>query len=216
MTVRAVSPLRLEVSNPSTGSATVSGRTSRMSTGSVDLTLERTSETEATLKGQFGTFDNGRCDLKMVREGDKVTITGRVGFGQWSPVKLVFTKSEVTGNLAGELGSVRLAVSRVANATSYVGKVGAYEQTHTGSVSLNVINGEVRQYVGSTSRKTEGEVKLHEKLEGDRVLSNGYISRSFDGQTELSRPAAMRRLELVDTTLLLILVQAMRRQLASI
>lgn len=222
MEVSRVSPLRLVASNASTGSARMSGHTSGYSTGSVDLTVERTSENEATLKGSVGAFDSGKCDLRMVRSGKELTIAGRVGFGQWSPVNLTVRQVAdkrfvVSGNLAGSLGSVDLVIDRVGNATAVTGMIGAYQQSNTGSVDLRVIDSDgVRQYVGKTSKKPEGEVKLAERLEGETLTASGYTSRSFDGKTELVRPAAMRRLEMFDTMVLLILVQAMRRQLAKI
>lgn len=207
MAVSSVSPLRIVVSNPDVGSLALSGRAG----SAVDLTMTRVAENEATLTGRFGYACV--CNLKIVRRGDAVTVSGTVGGGPFAPVNLVFTPNGITGNLAGDVGAVRLVCHRGGKATTLLGRIGAYNEKHVGPVELRIFDGEVRSYNGATSLKPEGKVTVHEKIVDGVITTSGSISSGFDGKVAMERSAAGRRLELVDTTLLLILVQAMRRQI---
>ncbi len=222
MTVESTARLALVSTRGSrgvTGLARIAGATSRDPGQAVTLTLERTSATEAILAGGVSKWDNGRTALKMTRSGRQVTITGTIGFEpMFRTVELrieqqTFDRSIVTGQLCGR--DLNLTIARAAGLTTIVGKLGAYEQSSIGSVNLSVRDhGDIRLIEGSTSRQSEGRVKLEQVRDGDTWKTTGRLG-GWD-VTELSHPATMRDLELFDTTLLIVLTQAVRRWIQKI
>ncbi|HSI04898.1 MAG TPA: hypothetical protein VLC93_10490 [Myxococcota bacterium] len=218
------SPKRLSVvvnrggGRPS-GSAMVSGATARDPGQAVSLTLERKNATLATLTGGVSKWDNGRTALTMTRAGRATDIVGTIGFEPgFKQVSLrveqeSFAKTTVKGLLCNR--DVNLTIERSAGLTTVTGKLGAYEQSAIGSVAITIRDsGDTRIIEGSTSRESEGRVKLEQVREGDTTKTTGKLG-GWD-VTELSQPANMRDLELFDTTLLIVLTQAVRRWMQKI
>lgn len=201
------------------GAATVTGSTARGGRDLVDLTLRRTSENATTLTGTITNDGSGSTALTMTRKGKTIEVVGTIGWEpMWKPVALSITtqsfgRSSMTGKICGR--DVNLTLERAQGVTTVTGKIGVYEDPAIGTTRITITeaNG-ARTYEGSTSKQSQGSVKLTQTSDGTTVKTEGKLG-GWD-VTELAQPASMRDLELVDTTLLIVLAQAVRRYIRNI
>ena len=222
MTVASTNPIRVVAHRPdvtTVGSGLVSGATARDPGYAVSLTVSRSGPNGVTLTGGVSQWDNGRTSLTMTRAGRVTDVVGTIGFERgFNKVALrvereSFGRSRVTGVLCDR--DVNLVIDRAEGVTTITGKLGAYEQSAIGSVAITIRDsGRGRVIEGSTSRQSEGRVNLEEVRVGDTLETTGKLG-GWD-VTRLSQPASLRDLELFDTTLLIVLTQAVRRWMAKI
>ncbi len=200
---------------PASGTASVSGATSRGDLGAVNLTVTRVGSGKATLMGGVSALDDGRTSLEMTRKGKVTSVVGRIGFRDarvaLEVVQETPDKSTINGAFMGRTISLTVARDPKQPGVALVtGKLFPYEEPAIGTVSITIrdVDG-LRSYEGGTSKKPEGRVQLQESRQGDVIKTTGKLGGWY--VTELSQPANFHSLELFDTTLLVVMAQAIRR-----
>lgn len=206
---------------PTSGTAVVKGGTSQGDTSAVELTIARQGADKATLKGGVSAHRDGVTDITMTRKGKVLDIKGTVGgvaTGFKGPVVALtsvqesFNKSTVTGKLLSlQISLVIERDPKQPGVTRVTGSLYPYEQPIIGTVDITIrdVDG-LRSYDGGTSKQPEGRVKLAQSREGGDILTTGKLG-GWD-VTALKQPAAFRDLEMFDTTLLVVMIQAIRRR----